>query len=177
MHCYRQRTNKAGGSRGADGAPSHSRGTHAKASSSSGRAYTSSDGLPPQLRPGGAHEQCTTCGSETAGTDLHKYGARQCLECHRRCQAFDQAQVQPLQNASASAGQASNAKLVGTRRTPRKRTLSLADEDMVDPPLEGRGRMRGSRETSRDDSSNAKELETAHFLNGEAGCCLCTCRT
>ena len=62
----RHRAHKAGAPRGSEGVALASRGGHAKASSSSGRAYTSSGGLPPQLP-----HTCHSCGDEMGGASRY----------------------------------------------------------------------------------------------------------
>ena len=86
----------------------------------------------------------------------------QCQDCRRDPSSCAQEPYQQ-QNArlhSAAASQPPNPKPVATRRTPRKRTLSLLDQDMVAPPRE-------AREASRDDSSDTRDQEAAHFLDGK----------
>ena len=107
-----------------------------------------------------------------------RQGVRQCQDCersnpssqtHAPLQYPEQA---PPGNQPTGPGQTLNLKPVAVRRTPRKRTLTLQDQDMVDTPMEARGHVRGSREMSRDDSSDAQEQETARFLNGQLACIL-----
>ena len=64
--CCRHRAHKAGALKGSEGVAPSSRGAHAKASSSSGRAYTSSGGLPPQLP-----HTCHSCGVEVGGASRY----------------------------------------------------------------------------------------------------------
>ena len=98
-------------------------------------------------------------------------GVSQCQECQRDDPSSRAQEPYLHQNPprlqSAAASQPPNPKPIATRRTPRKRTLSLLDQDMVDPPREARGHTRGSREASRDDSSDTRDQEAAHFLDGE----------
>lgn len=95
----------------------------------------------------------------------------QCLDCQRDSSSHAQEpylQQNPPRLHSAAASQPPNPKPVATRRTPRKRNLSLLDQDMVVPPREARIQARDSREASRDDSSDARDQEAAHFLDGKA---------
>ena len=98
-------------------------------------------------------------------------GVSQCRECQLDYPSSRAQDPYPQQNPprlqSVAASQPPKPKPVATRRTPRKRTLSLLDQDMVHPPREGRGHARGSREASRDDSSDARDQEAAHFLDGK----------
>lgn len=64
--CCRHRVHKAGAVRGPEAAAPASRGGHPKASSSTGRAYTSSGGLAPQLP-----HTCHSCGVEMGGTSRY----------------------------------------------------------------------------------------------------------
>lgn len=93
----------------------------------------------------------------------------QCQDCRRDPSSCAQEpyQQQNTRLHSAAASQPPNPKPVATRRTPRKRALSLLDQDMVAPPREARGHARGNREASRDDSSDTRDQEAAHFLDGK----------
>ncbi len=68
---------------------------------------------------------------------------------------------------TAVAGRSLNPKILSGKRTPRKRTLSSLDQDMVDTPLEARGHVRGAKEMSRGGSTTAREQPRARHLNGE----------
>ena len=105
-----------------------------------------------------------------------RQGVSQCPECERSNPSSQThapspyPQQAPPRHQPTGPSQVSNPKPVAVRRTPRKRTLTMLDQDMVDTPAEARGHVRGGRETSRDDSSDAQEQETARFLNGQLAC-------
>lgn len=65
---------------------------------------------------------------------------------------------------AATAGHPLNPKLLSGKRKTRKRSLCTLNQDMVDPPLEARGHVRGAKEMSRGGSTNAREqLAAQHF--------------
>lgn len=68
------------------------------------------------------------------------------------------------------AGRSLYPKILSGKRTPRKRSLSSLDQDMVDTPLEARGHVRGAKEMSRGGSTTAREQLKARHLNGESMC-------
>lgn len=101
-------------------------------------------------------------------------GVNQCQECQLDDPPSSHPQEpHPQRNPprlhTAALDQSLNPKPIATRRTRRKRTLSLVEQDLEESPRETRDRARGSRETSRDDSCDARDREAAHFLDGEPG--------